>query len=237
MRVFSTLSVAVGLFCSVSISANAYEVAPVSSGGKIKGTIIFNGEPPTRTVIPTKDQDVCGQARKDPIVRVGANKGVHEAVVVIQGIAKGKAWPAAGKKPQLDNKSCRFIPGVQVMQAGAIDIVNSDPVLHNTHGYYGRRTAFNLALPNQGQRIEVELKRPGAVMVDCDAHGWMLGWVYVVDNPYYALTDENGAFEIADIPAGKYTLTINQEHVGSITREVEVKAGETLDVPPIELKK
>ena len=61
-------------------------------------------------------------------------------------------------------------------------------MLHNTHGYYGRRTAFNLALPNEGQRIPVDLTRPGEVRIDCDVHGWMEAWIYVVDNPYYAVT-------------------------------------------------
>ena len=67
-------------------------------------------------------------------------------------------------------------------------------MLHNTHGYYGKRTAFNLALPNEGQRIPTELPRAGAVRVDCDAHGWMEGWIYVVDNPYYAVTGADGKF-------------------------------------------
>ncbi len=62
--------------------------------------------------------------------------------------------------------------------------------------YYGKRTAFNLALPNEGQRIPVELKRPGTVRIDCDAHGWMEGWIYVVDNPYYAVTGADGKFTI-----------------------------------------
>ena len=78
--------------------------------------------------------------------------------------------------------------------------------------------------------------RPGAVRIECDSHGWMLGWVYVVDNPYYALSDASGSFEIKDIPPGKYTVVANQEAIGPMTMEVEVKAGQTVDLP-IELKK
>lgn len=40
----------------------------------------------------------------------------------------------------------------------------------------------------------------------CDAHGWMLGWIYVVDNPYYALTGTDGKFSITDVPPGEYSL-------------------------------
>lgn len=236
MRVVSVLSVALGVLCLGTYSSSAYDVAPVSNGGTITGKVVFNGVVPTRTVIPTKDQEICGEPRKDQLVLLGPDKGVQEVVVSIQGITAGKAWPAAAKKPELDQKTCRFSPNVQVMPQGTLTVINSDPILHNTHGYYGKRTAFNMALPNQGQRIETELKRPGVVFVDCDAHGWMSGWIHVVDNPYYAITNDSGQFEIKDIPAGKYTVTINQEHVGSTTREVEVKPGETVDLP-IELKK
>jgi hypothetical protein len=123
-------------------------------------------------------------------------------------------------------------PPIQVMRAGEIDIHNSDPVLHNTHGFYGRRTAFNVALPDKGVKVTRELPRPGMVRVECDAHGWMLAHVFVVDSPYYALTGQDGSFTIADIPPGSYTLVISQSYVGDTEQQVTVKAGETqtLDV-------
>jgi plastocyanin len=235
MKFSPSLGIALGFVLCANLPALAYDVAPVADGGTIKGKVTFNGAIPTRTVIPTKDAEICGEPRKDPLVLLGADKGVKEVAISVQGVAKGKAWPAAGKTPQLDNKACRFVPNVQVIPQGKLAVVNSDPVLHNTHGYYGKRTAFNLALPNKDQSIDVELPRPGAVKVDCDAHGWMLGWIYVVDNPYYAVTNDNGAYEITEVPAGKYTLAINQENFGTITMDVEVKAGQTVDVP-IELK-
>lgn len=236
MRVALTATIVAGALCCGGYPGLAYDVAPVSGGGTIKGKVTFNGAVPTRTVIPTKDENVCGGPRKEPLVHLSADKGVQDAVVSLQGIAKGKSWPATGKTPTIDNKGCIFLPRLQVMQAGKMSVLNSDPVLHNTHGFYDKRTAFNLALPNLGQSIEVELQRPGTVRIECDSHGWMLGWVHVVDNPYYALTDEAGGFEIKDVPPGKYALVANQEHTGPLTVDVEVKAGETVNLP-IELKK
>ncbi|TIX37701.1 MAG: hypothetical protein E5V19_08175, partial [Mesorhizobium sp.] len=118
---------------------------------------------------------------------------------------------------------CRFEPAVQMIPAGSLEVVNSDPMLHNTHGYYGKRTAFNLALPNKGQRIPVELKRAGTVRVDCDAHGWMEGWVYVVDNPYYAVTGADGKFSITDVPPGNYKLVAIHPFTGPIEQPVKVE--------------
>ena len=230
-----------GLFAIVSalaftVSAEAYEPTNVTDGGTISGMVTFNGAVPTKKIIPTKDLSVCGNPRDEPLIDVGADKAVQNAVIYLVDVAKGKDWPPAGKTPELDNVKCRFEPAVQVIPAGPLNVVNTDPVLHNTHGYYGSRTAFNLALPNQGQSIPTDLKRPGIVRVDCDAHGWMEGWIYVVDNPYYAITGADGKFTIADVPAGTYKLVAIQPYTGPTETTVTVTAGQTAE-SNIELKK
>ncbi len=216
--------------------AQAYDEGPVTGGGTIQGKVIFNGTAPTRTIIPTKDVEVCGEPREEALIDVGPDHGVQNAVVYLTQVSKGKPWPAADKPPELNNLKCRFEPAVQVIRAGPLVVVNSDPVLHNTHGYYGTRTAFNLALPNEGQRIPTDLQRAGAVKVDCDAHGWMEGWIYVVDNPYYAVTGADGKFSIADVPPGTYTLVAVQSFTGPIQQQVTVTAGTPAELT-IELKK
>jgi hypothetical protein len=230
---------AVGLIATLHFAplatAAEYQSGAVPDGGTIKGKIIYKGTVPTKTVLPTKDKDTCGGPRKDPLVIVGAGGEVQDAVVHLKEVAKGKEW-VKPKKVEINNHKCIFEPHVQAIPSGMIDIVNSDPVLHNTHGYYGTNTAFNVALPVQGGRVTKPLRRPGLVRVDCDAHGWMEGWIYVVDNPYYAVTGADGTFSIADVPPGNYTLVVWQEHVGVTEMPVTVKAKETVQVP-VELKK
>ena len=216
--------------------ALAYEIVPVTGGGKIEGKVVFQGNVPTKKIIITKDREACGGTRDEPVMLVGPDKSVQDAVVYLKEVPKGKAWGPPAKTPAIDNVKCRFEPTVQVIRAGPIDIVNSDPVLHNTHGYYGKRTAFNVALPNQGQRIKKELERTGTVRVDCDSHGWMIAWIHVADSPYYALTGKDGSFSITDVPPGNYTLVATHDYTGDNAMPVAVKANETLKVP-IELKK
>jgi hypothetical protein len=216
--------------------AQSYEVAAVTGGGTVEGIVRYRGDVPTKKIIPSKNVETCGGPREEPLIRVGADQAVESAAVYLVGVAKGKAWPEPGKAPELNNLKCRFEPEVQVIPAGPLDVLNGDPVLHNTHGYYGKRTAFNLALPNEGQRIPVELKRPGTVRIDCDAHGWMEGWIYVVDNPYYAVTGADGKFTISDIPPGEYKLVAVQPFTGPIEMPVTVKGGESTKLE-IELKK
>ena len=218
--------------------APAYEAVTVTDGGTIKGKVVFAGTPPPKKkVIPTKDKEACGSGVRevDQIV-LGPDKAVQEAVVYLKQIDKGKAWEKPAKPPAIDNVKCDFVPHVQVIPAGDVEIVNSDPVLHNTHGFLGKATVFNVALPNQGQRIAKPLKKPGMVRVECDAHGWMLGWIYVAETPYYAVSAKDGGFTLTNVPPGSYTLVAWQEYAGTVEVPITVKAKEVASVT-VELKK
>ena len=218
--------------------AEGYEVVPVPDGGSLRGKVVYPGPPPPpRKVVPTKDREVCGSGvREVPQMLLGPDRGVQDAIVYLRKVEKGKAWDRPPQPPAIDNVKCDFRPHVQVVQPGDIEIVNSDPVLHNTHGFLDRLTVFNVALPNQGQRVRRLLKRPGLVRVECDAHGWMLGWVYVADNPYYALTGKDGSFTIADVPPGSYTLVAWQAYTGPVEVPVTIKPKEVVSLT-VELKK
>jgi hypothetical protein len=238
MKILELISglVAIAFVATMSVPAHAYEEGPVTGGGTIEGTIVYRGDVPTTKIIPTKDVEVCGAPREEPLIEVGGDQAVLNAAVYLVEVAKGKAWAPVEKPPVLDNVKCRFEPAVQVIPAGSLEVVNSDPMLHNTHGYYGKRTTFNLALPNQGQRIPVELNRTGTVRIDCDAHGWMEGWVYVVDNPYYAITGADGKFSLPDVPPGDYTLVAIHPFTGPIEQPVTVTENQPTSLT-IELKK
>jgi hypothetical protein len=222
----------------VASGVAAYDAVRVTDGGSIQGKVTFAGPPPPkRKVIPTKDKEACGSAPRDvDQILLSPDKTVQEAIVYLQKVDKGKAWAKAAKPPEINNQKCDFKPHVQVIPVGDIDIVNSDPVLHNTHGFLDKLTVFNVALPNQGQRIKKPLAKAGLVRVECDAHGWMLGWIFVAENPYYAVTGKDGSFTIKDVPPGSYTLVAWQEFTGPVEIPVTVKAKEVVSVP-VELKK
>jgi hypothetical protein len=202
----------------------------------VSGKVVYLGNVPTKKIIPTKDKEVCGSIREEPEVVVGAGGAVQDAVVYVKGVEKGKAWVKPPKTPEIVNKGCQFVPHVQALPIGGIVIVNSDPVMHNTHGFHGKATVFNVALPVKGQRIEKPLKKPGMMRVECDAHGWMLAWVLVAENPYYAVTQKDGTFSIPELPPGDYKLVAWQEYTGEQEIPLTVKPKETAQIT-IELKK
>ncbi|MGD2080430.1 MAG: carboxypeptidase regulatory-like domain-containing protein [Nitrospirota bacterium] len=214
----------------------AYEEAKVENGGALKGKITYTGTVPTRKVVPTKDMDICGGVREDPLIKVGPGNGVKEVVVYIKDVEAGKAFDRPETPAVIDNRDCRFHPHVQVARKGPVEVHNSDDTLHNTHGFYGKKTAFNVALPIKGMKVRQRLKQAGEVRVECDSHGWMRGWMYVVENPYYDITAEDGTFAIEGVPPGEHTVLIWQEGAGIMEKTVTVKPGETVNLE-VELKK
>ncbi len=212
------------LFLSSYSVFAAYQVIEVTDGGKITGVVTFKGKAPkVKMLAIVKDADYCGKTTPDPRFEISGNK-IMNVVVTLEGIEKGKkALPVEGAV--LDNLDCVYEPHVQAVTKGTIlTIVNSDPVLHNTHSYSGgTRTAFNLALPTKDQKIKKRLKRPGMYSNKCDAgHTWMTAYIWVSKHPYYAVTDKTGKFEIADVPPGTYKLKAWHEALGTVEQTVTV---------------
>ena len=233
IRLVAGMIVIVGaLIASPAFAAKKYKGGAVKNGGVIQGSVIFEGMVPTlKVAIPEKDRSVCGNDREGPALVVGPKKGVRDVIVYIKKLKKGKPWakkPAKG--PVLRNVKCRFEPHVQVVRKGKLTVINEDPILHNTHGFYGRRTAFNMALPKQGEKIKASLSRTGFARMECDAHAWMRAYVYVAKNPYWAITDAAGGFSMTDVPPGKYTLVVAQGYLDAVEKPVTVTPGGELSL-------
>jgi plastocyanin len=178
----------------------------------VAGVVRFTGVPPRLDPLPVnKNRDVCGEAKEAEALVLGPERGVRGSVILLEGVARGKK-PAADVV--LDNNRCVFVAHVSAVMVGErARVKNSDPILHNTHGFLGRPTVFNLALPNRDQMIDItrRLTRPGVIRVVCDAHPHMTAWIVVHDSPYYAVTDERGAYRIDGVPPGSYKLTMWHE--------------------------
>jgi plastocyanin len=205
-----------------------YQVVAVANGGIITGTVSYAGPPPKPQLIDiTKDKEVCGAQphyREDLVV--GSGGGIANAVVFIANIDKGA--PAPGGTFKFDQKGCQYSPHVLAFPAGStVEILNSDGILHNIHTYSTVNPPINYAQPRFKKVIDVKVEHPELIRVTCDAHGWMEGWWYAFDNPYFARTDNKGHFQIKDVPPGTYTLTVWQEKLGNQSQKITVKGGQS----------
>ena len=216
-----------------------YEVVTVTDGAALSGRAVFHGEvPAARRLLVTKDEEVCGFGyRERHDVVVGQAGELQGAVVFIAGVTEGKAWPDGDGRHMVDQRDCRFRPNILVMPRWAdMDIVNSDPVLHNIHAWEligdRGRTLFNLGQPPEKEVITqaVRPRRGNRIRLECDAHDFMQGWIFAADSPYAVVTDEDGAFRIDDIPPGEYTLKIWHPFLGIQEQSVTLGAGRSSEV-------
>jgi plastocyanin len=190
----------------------AYEAVEVTDGGSLTGVVRFAGIPPRLAPLAVnKNRELCGEQKPSEALVVGREGGVRGSVILIEGVTRGKK---ATGEVLLDNHKCLFVSHVSAVALGdRVRVRNSDTILHNTHGFMGKPTLFNLALPNKDQVIDItrRLRKPGVVRILCDAHPHMSAWMVVHDSPYVAVTDERGAFKIDDIPPGTYRVTMWHE--------------------------
>ena len=228
MKTKALAILALSIVLMTSALAAAYEVVEVEDGGSLKGTITYSGKADAATIKVTKDEAVCHAEVPDESILTGEGGGLANVVIYFVDVEEGKD-PAEMPEAVLANKECRYVPHVQAVAIGQnLYVTNEDPILHNTHTYIGGdKTVFNLALPMQGQKIKKKMKRPGVLNAKCDAgHTWMSAWIVVTQNPYYAVTDANGSFEISDIPEGDYTIKVWHEKLGESEHDVSIAEGE-----------
>lgn len=221
------------LLAQADAGARATPPPPGASGpgaGKVSGKVTLSGLPPKLAPLPvTRDIKTCGSSKPDESLEVGQGGGVKNAVLwIVDGPKPAKADEV---KVTLDQKQCEFTPHVLALPAGAtLSIVNGDKLFHNVHAREGDRTVFNYAMPVPNYLIPKPLKEPGLLRVTCDVHPWMRAWVDVLPTSAFAVTDDAGAFAIAGVPPGKYTLRLWHERLGEKDQQVQVTAGGTSTV-------
>jgi plastocyanin len=219
----STAAPATGASKTTSDAAPA--AAKVEGWGTLKGQIVFEGTPP-----PVKVLEAKGKAEKDPemcavnsdikserLVVDGATKGVKNVLVYLPrpSAVNEEAKKAFTAKPVVfDQKGCVFEPHVLGLMVGtSVSLKSSDAKNHNVNIKL-KQSPFNQAV-GAGKALDFtpaarELS-PGAVV--CDIHPWMAAWWMVLDNPYIAVTDEKGNYEIKNVPAGDQKVVVWQELV------------------------
>lgn len=212
---FAAAGVVLGaLFVSAQPAARAqstYQVISVADGGTITGVVKWSGEKPKPLTLPiSKDPEACDPektgTRDLERLEISPDGGVANTVVYLRGVSKGKAWDLPASRRSLDQKHCRYVPHISLVQSGAdLGMKSSDPILHTIHMMGA--VDYNLPFPMTNVTLTRTMRRTGIVDLKCNAgHIWMNGVIFIVGHPYYAITDERGEFRLTDVPAGEYQL-------------------------------
>jgi len=209
--------------------------------GKATGHVKLDGAAPTLKPLQITDEKAkgcCPPDKKmdtvDPQLVVGKDGGVANAVVMIE--VPGEKAEAPKEPVEIDQKMCHFEPHVRVIPAGGkVVFLNSDGVSHNIHTYANKNDSFNKTVA-PGSKEECTLAKGDKVQVKCDIHDWMSAWVYVADTSHFAITKDDGAFEIPGLKPGKYKVEVWHERFGKGKGEVTIKDDGTSDAVEIKMK-
>jgi plastocyanin len=105
----------------------------------------------------------------------------------------------------IDQIDKEFVPHVLVVEKGTpVYFPNKDDIRHHVYSF-SRPKEFELPLYKGTPAKPVVFDKTGVVKLGCNIHDWMLGYIYVVDTPYFAVTDETGKAVVANLPAGNVT--------------------------------
>jgi hypothetical protein len=217
-------------------SAGGQRVDPATAGN-VTGTVTIDGTAPKNEPIKMNADPVCVRENKTPqfqeTYQVGADgKALANVFVYVKDGLGNYVYDPPTDSPKIDQKECRYHPHVFGMRVGqALEIVNSDPTLHNIHAMPKANQEFNNGQPIQGMKMtHTFTAKEVMVPFKCDVHGWMNAYVGVLDHPYFSVTDANGKFELKGLPPGTYTIEAWHEKLGTTTQSVTIAAKESKDV-------
>lgn len=206
------------------VSADTASVA-VTGVVKFQGAVL----PPTK--IDMSSDPNCLKAHPSPgtteDVIVGANGVLENAVVYISGGLEGRTFTPPAEPVVLEQKGCTYKPHVIALQANQkLNVVNADATTHNIHPLPANNREWNMTQP-PGVPMEQSFAREEiAIPVKCNIHPWMRGYIAVFKHPYFAVTGKDGTFELKDLPAGNYTITVWHGKLGTQSQQVTITAGQ-----------
>ena len=207
-----------------------------ATAGNVTGMVALGGPAAKNEPIRMNADPVCTKqapgAQFQETFAVGSDGKTLGNVFVYVKDGLGNYVYDAPQTVTLDQKGCRYIPhvfGIRVNQP--LEIVNSDPTLHNVHATPKANTEFNTGQPIQGMKMTHTFTAP-EVMVPfkCDVHGWMNAYAGVMSHPYYAVTGTDGKYELKGLPPGTYTVEAWHERLGATTQSVTLAASQTQEL-------
>jgi plastocyanin len=152
---------------------------------------------------------------------------MHDFIVYIEGNLGTNAVPG---KPQqiitrrISQKGAFFDPHVLPVLVGTtVEWPNNDDILHNVFSY-SEAQPFDLGLYRAPEVKKVTFEKPGRVDVFCSIHSRMSCIVLVLENPFFASTNERGIYKIPNVPPGVYKLKAWHERLPSQVKEITVPA-------------
>ena len=215
-----------------------YKIMSVDNGGSIKGRVSMTGKVPSPRFFPliaSPNLEYCNRISDGKGHRilfdftVSESRGLKDTVVKLIGIEKGKPFPNKIQKMVMERcHTPKYVIGAR--NGESLLLENTDPLRHEVVAYeFTARRGVNQRShrpvdANTSQVRDIFVKDDTEnFLIKCNLHPFLQSRGMIVDNPYYAVTDEEGNFSIKDIPPGTYKVIawhpFIPNQIGSITIE------------------
>ena len=227
-------------FC---LPAFAYQEINVQNGGTIKGNAKMIGSMPYPRIyhlILFPNIDMCAEVDTDDEMnrllddfKVSPAGGLKDVAITLEHVEAGKPF---NKEPiNILSENCKFFPDLNFIRQGeSFKVDNLDAVMHNSQVYQKERGKILLNIPIPAEEVSdgiVTFKKKFKIMqMICGMHEFMQTWGYRVQNPYYFKTDDQGNYNIGDIPPGEYIVNAWHYLMKPQKRKIKIAAGETIDL-------
>jgi plastocyanin len=182
------------------------------------------------TLVSLTGSPLSGAADISVMVVDHGGSGVGEVVVTAMPAAAGvRPAPVAGPAI-MDQRNLAFVPGVLAVTVGAsVEFPNNDSVSHQVYSFSPAKH-FQLPLYKGEHRPPVTFDRPGLVVLGCNIHDAMIGYILVTDAPYFGTTEAGGGLQLKGLAQGDYRIAIWSPYItdasASLTRTVHVTSNE-----------
>jgi hypothetical protein len=211
-----------------SAPAHVFFKVDPETAGTVSGRIRFTGKRPAAKVIDMSEEPACveahhGKAHDESLV-VSKSGALANAFIYVKGGLEGKTFEIPATPVTIDQSGCWFRPRVLGIQTGQIlQVINSDPVTHNIHPLAQVNREWNHSQGAGDPPIARKFLKPEIMIrVKCNIHSWMHAFIGVLEHPYFAVSQEDGSFEIKNLPPGTYTIAVWQEVLGTQEQQVNV---------------
>jgi caa(3)-type oxidase subunit IV len=224
------------------------EITNVAGGAKtatVKGKVVFKGEAPRRRKMNMSGNKECAAFHGDspPLTEqyvVGSEGQFANVMVYVSRGLEGQKFTPPSDVVKFIQQGCKYSPHVFGIQVGqGLEITNGDATLHNVHILPKKNREVNRSQAQKGDVFVQEFRRPEPkpIRIKCDVHPWMTAYAGIFEHPYFAVTGDDGTFELPKIAAGTYVLTAWHEAMEDVVHKtIEVADGEIKEVPAFEFE-
>ncbi len=220
---YSALMALLVAFC-VTVAPTGVEAQ--GNGGTIRGKVSLRVQ---AQVAPRVRTSRYRTAASPGAATVQEKPDIANVVVYLEGTGLENTEKGS-KVAVLDQREATFVPHVlPIVKGTQVRIVNRDKTYHNVFSL-SKVKKFNIGRRPTGEEVPVGFDKSGEVQVFCDIHSNMSAIILVLDNPMFVQPNEEGVFELKDVPAGQYTVKAWHERLNSPPQQVTVRPGEAVTV-------